>query len=161
MEDDKQVGGVQIILERMKTHPEDFAGTKYSRRWLSAYEMALSEDIAKADEILALHQGMKEARRTMFTEKVLKLLAEGDSPQEAETIPSPSTQRTGTVLGGATLGGLSGITNGGTVTLNPAQNAYQNHLAHQQAHYLAQQATATYEPNDELIQKLKNKLFGE
>ena len=152
MEDDKQVGGVQIILERMKTHPEDFAGTKYSRRWINLYEMALSEDIATADEALALHQGMKNARRTMFTERVLKTLAEGDAPLEAETIPSHSSQRTGTVLG---------VPNSGTLTINPAQNAYQSHLAHQQAHYLAQQATATYEPNDELIQKLKNKLFGE
>lgn len=152
MEDDKQVGGVQIILERMKTHPEDFAGIKYSRRWINLYETALSEDIATADEVLALHQSMKNARRTVFNERVLKILAEGDEPLEAETIPSPLTQKTGTVLG---------VPNSGTLTINPAQNAYQSHLAHQQAHYLAQQATATYEPNDELIQKLKNKLFGE
>lgn len=68
--------GINIILERMKTHPEDFVSpTIQSSRWLKLYEMALSEDIAMADEVLALHQGMKDARRALFNEKVLKQLA--------------------------------------------------------------------------------------
>lgn len=72
----EQLAGIKIILERMETHPEDFVSpTIQSRRWINLYEMALSEDIATADEVLALHQGMKGARRALFNERVLKQLA--------------------------------------------------------------------------------------
>lgn len=183
---------VEIMLKRMETHPEEFVninpytmGSGYPSKWNSVLgDMA---NWATEEEANAIKEGFLKARRLLVNERVLKILAEGDAPQEVETIPSPSTQRTGTVLGGATLGGLSGLNNSGTVTINPAQNVYQNHLAHQQAHLLAQQAQAqstqsiieqgvsnywenqSYSngfttddtPNTEFIKKLKAKLFEE
>lgn len=187
---------VEIMLKRMETHPEEFVtanpytmGSGYSSKWNSVLgDMA---GWATEEEANAIKEGFLKARRLLVNEKVLKILAEGDAPQEVETIPSPSSQRTGTVLGGVNHTGLSGlsnaISNGGTVTLGgagtSAQNAYQNHLAHQQAHYLAQQAqaqstqsvieqglsnywgdsyaTTISEPSPEFLRKLKAKLFEE
>jgi hypothetical protein len=186
---------VEIMLKRMETHPEEFVnvspytmGSGYSGKWNQVLGDMTSW--ATAEETRAIQEGFIKAKRLLVNEKVLKILADGDAPQEVETIPSPSTQRTGTVLGGVTHTGLSGlsnaISNGGTVTLGgagtSAQNAYQNHLAHQQAH-LAQQAqalstqsvieqglsnywgdsyaTTVSEPNTEFIKKLKAKLFEE
>lgn len=174
---------VEIMLKRMETHPEEFVninpytmGSGYSSRWNSVLgDMA---SWATAEETKAMQEGFIKARRLLVNEKVLKILAEGDAPQEVETIPSPSTQRTGTVFGGATHTGLSGLSNTGL------QNQLaQNHLAHQQAHLLAQQAqaqstqsvieqgvsnywgdsyaTTISEPSPEFLRKLKAKLFEE
>jgi hypothetical protein len=69
--------GVKMLLERMKTHPEEFVGKR--PRWsyiLEEYDNVLAEDEAKAikDELKAL-------RRYELTRAVMKeLLNEPASP---------------------------------------------------------------------------------
>ena len=125
--------GVDILLARIKSHPEDFTVTTRSRTWINLYDHAMSGDILKADEILALQQAMKDARREMFTQRVLKVLA-GESEQEEQSI-SIGSLKTGMSTGATTLGmaGLTGL------------SSY----------------TVTGEPSVEFVQKLKDKLFGE
>ena len=67
--------GVDILLARIKSHPEDFTDVTRDRRWINLYDHAMSGDILKADQVVALQQAMKDARREMFTQRVLKVLA--------------------------------------------------------------------------------------
>ena len=125
--------GVDILLARIKSHPEDFTGGNTKRIWTDLYDHAMSGDLLKADEILALQQAMKDARREMFTQRVLKVLA-GESEQEEQSI-SIGSPKTGIHSGGVTLGGA------GLAGLSNQNQLAQSTLAHQQAHtaYLAQQ----------------------
>ena len=125
--------GVDILLARIKSHPEDFTVVSRDRTWINLYDHAISGDLLKADEVLALQQAMKDARREMFTQRVLKVLA-GESEQEEQSI-SIGSPKTGTSFGATTLGG-AGLT---------GLNRY----------------TVTGEPSAEFVQKLKDKLFGE
>jgi hypothetical protein len=68
--------GVQILLERMKTHPEDFhyeSGSGMSR-WSRLVDDAVAGEIATKEEEDALRKSLQEIRRVKFTEKVMKEL---------------------------------------------------------------------------------------
>ena len=54
--------GVDILLARIKSNPEDFTDVTRSRTWINLYDHAMSGDLLKADEILALQQAMKIGR---------------------------------------------------------------------------------------------------
>ena len=75
--------GVDILLARIKSHPEDFTDVTRSRTWINLYDHAMSGDLLKADEILALQQAMKDARREMFTQRVLRVLS-GNSVRDLD-----------------------------------------------------------------------------
>lgn len=74
--------GVKILLERMKTHPEEFVSdlnhgnTKWSRL-VDFYENVLTHEEKKA-----IKDGIVELNRAKFTEKVLEMLM--DEPPKEE-----------------------------------------------------------------------------
>ena len=66
--------GLEILLERMKTNPEEFVEGGYSKwsRVLDAGWAVMTED-----EREALQAGMHEAKRDHFNGEVMKVLAQG------------------------------------------------------------------------------------
>ena len=80
--------GVEILLQRMKDCPEDFNyQPQYGSlsRWMRLVNHAIGDDLLTSEEKNALDAGMKEVRRTRFTELVLKELAgEGEPSDEGK-----------------------------------------------------------------------------
>ena len=66
--------GVEILLERMKTNPEEFVEGGYSK-WSRVLDMSWA--ILSEDERTALQAGMNEAKREHFNGEVMKVLAQG------------------------------------------------------------------------------------
>lgn len=69
--------GVQILLARMKTHPEEFIS---SGKWQFVHEAIKEKRLSflDAEEVAALDRGLKEAYREKFTAMVLKRLTENE-----------------------------------------------------------------------------------
>jgi hypothetical protein len=66
--------GVKILLERMKTHPEEFVPNNGSSKWgslIAAYSPHLH-----VDDHVALRKGMDSLLQQAFTEKVLQELVD-------------------------------------------------------------------------------------
>lgn len=61
--------GLKIVLERMRTNPEEFAKNSKKWGWVDHYRVVLD-----ADEITALDAGLREAWREMFTREVMSTL---------------------------------------------------------------------------------------
>ena len=68
------LAGVEILLERMKTNPEEFIEGGYSK-WSRVINN--SWDILTEQERKALEDGTKEAKRDHFNGEVMKVLAQG------------------------------------------------------------------------------------
>ena len=81
--------GTQILIERMKTHPEEFIGDGQTK-WLKAMNMA-NECLPDEDK-QAIGQAYKQARVSLFNETVLKTLA-GEAEPEGETIRYKASER--------------------------------------------------------------------
>ena len=60
--------GVEIILERLKTNPEDFS--TYLGAWGNLLSQALEGDFITKEEKELLNSTMIESKREKFTEKV-------------------------------------------------------------------------------------------
>jgi hypothetical protein len=71
---------VEILIERAKSHPEEFYHHRYDERWrdiLNYYEGCLTDD-----EKEPLRTALKEAERTMFTQAVMEKLAGKDNDDD-------------------------------------------------------------------------------
>tara|TARA_R110002126_G_scaffold266357_1_gene409561 strand:- start:231 stop:665 length:435 start_codon:yes stop_codon:yes gene_type:complete len=66
--------GVEILLERMKTNPEEFIEGGYSK-WSRVINNAW--DILTEQERKALEDGTKEAKRDHFNGEVMRVLSQG------------------------------------------------------------------------------------
>ncbi len=66
--------GVEILLERMKTNPEEFVEGGYSK-WTRVLDAGWS--VMTAEEQKALQDAMNEAKRDHFNGEVMKVLAQG------------------------------------------------------------------------------------
>ena len=66
--------GVEILLERMKTNPEEFVEGGYSK-WSRV--MSIGLDIFTEEERTALQNAHNEAKRDHFSGEVMKVLAQG------------------------------------------------------------------------------------
>ena len=105
--------GVKILLERIKTNPEEFTTQEKWGHLIQSHKMFLNEEDAKA-----LDDALNELMQQRFTEKVMKelLAPEDDSLGK----PWYTTRAKGTPLAGTTQGAYSnGI--GGNATLIEAQ----------------------------------------
>ena len=67
--------GVQILLARMQTHPEEFIG---SDKWMFLSDAIRDERLSflHPEEVAALDNGLKELYRQKFTAKILAKLTE-------------------------------------------------------------------------------------
>jgi hypothetical protein len=66
--------GVEILLERMKTNPEEFLEGGMSK-WSRVMDAGWS--VMTAEEQKALQDGMNEAKRDHFNGEVMRVLAQG------------------------------------------------------------------------------------
>jgi hypothetical protein len=66
--------GVEILLERMKTNPEEFIEGGLSK-WSRVLDTGWS--VMTAEEQKALQDGMNEAKREHFNGEVMRVLAQG------------------------------------------------------------------------------------
>ena len=66
--------GVEILLERMKTNPEEFIEGGYSK-WSRVIDGSWA--ILSEDERTALQAGMNEAKRDHFNGEVMRVLSQG------------------------------------------------------------------------------------
>lgn len=81
--------GTQILVERMKTHPEEFIEGHISK-W--GRVMALANDCLPDEDKAALKEAYTQAKIDRFNEQVLKTLA-GESEEVEETIKYKAAQR--------------------------------------------------------------------
>ena len=129
--------GVEILLRRMETHPEEFTppiqhGTSKWADLIHAYK-----DHIDAEDYEALKLGMKKVLQDKFTERVMQTLAGVDeTSDEGKSLRHPIQ---GTGLGGATQGAYTLNSDGGQVSwenrepLGHALDAqkYQNEMIRQ------------------------------
>ena len=64
--------GVQILLDRMKMFPEEFVSDSYggSHKWAKIFENPAMWNVLTKEEQDAIHKGMHEAARTVFSQRV-------------------------------------------------------------------------------------------
>ena len=102
------IDGMKIILERMKTNPEEFVNNLGRiGRWESIITM--NNDVLTDEEMKAFTDALRELRRESFTAKVLQTLME-----EPVTV-DPNTY---------TINTAGRYTGGASVSLNASQKAY-------------------------------------
>lgn len=65
--------GIEILLARMETHPEEFYDD--SGKWKFMYKEYF-RDVMTEEEKAALHTKLKQVRRTELTSKVMNTMAE-------------------------------------------------------------------------------------
>lgn len=70
--------GLKIVLERMRTNPEEFGEDSKKWRWVNGFADALD-----ADELKALAAGKREALRELFTRRVMATLVMDERESES------------------------------------------------------------------------------
>ena len=103
--------GVKILLERIKTNPEEFTTQEKWGHLIQSHKMFLNEEDAKA-----LDDALNELMQQRFTEKVMKELL---APEEDGSLGKPWYSKQGniTLSAGQTLGAYS---NTASLTLGTA-----------------------------------------
>jgi len=86
-------GGIEIILERMKTHPDEFAigsPISYDSRWGSFLREIMDSEYFDETEKDAVRMAIREANREDFTGRVMQRLAgEGEVSDEGKYLFRP------------------------------------------------------------------------
>lgn len=78
------IDGMKIILERMKTHPEEFVSDLgLSSRWENLVHM--NNDVLTNEEKKAFNDAIHELRRQRFTARVLEVLMEEPTQLDPDT----------------------------------------------------------------------------
>lgn len=133
------LAGVKILLERMKSNPEDFhySVERVTTKWMRLIDHSMGSEMLTQEERDALNEGLKNVRREIFTQRVMETLA-GEDSQEGES-SSPFVQARGTTLGGASLAQMGALSN-----LSNASNGYYG-ISSQQA--MAQNTFSPYQSN--------------
>lgn len=77
--------GVNVLLERMKTHPEEFFESGEKRgRWAFIYKDYFKDSMTESEKG-RLHEALKQVRRMEFDALVVKeLMKEEEKSEEAE-----------------------------------------------------------------------------
>lgn len=116
--------GVELLLERMKTHPEEFAfeparGSGKWARLLDSFKHCLTEE-----ERHAVEEGIRNIERTRLTELVLEGLVDPKSSNGGNDQYYQNLKNT--ALGGATQGGYTLTSNGNKPQWTAATSASIN-----------------------------------
>lgn len=82
--------GTQILIERMKTHPEEFVEGLRSK-WAQAF--ALAEDCLPDEDKLAIREAFNQAKIERFNGEVLKTLAGEQELAQVGTIKYQAKER--------------------------------------------------------------------
>lgn len=93
------IKGVEILLERMSTHPEEFFGGSLKWQWIFGETW---KEFLTAEEREALQTELDEIRKKEFTAKVMEtLLREETSPLDSYIYQGQGALAAGQVLTGA------------------------------------------------------------
>ena len=76
------LAGVEILLERMKTNPEEFVEAAISK-W--AIVLSNVSGVLNDEELKALEEALKELKRNHFNGEVMRVLAQGHDDQLVRT----------------------------------------------------------------------------
>ena len=76
--------GVQIILNRMESNPEEFFGDQQKWRWIFGENL---RDVMTEPEKAALFEGMKKVRRLEITAKAVATMLPDDKEEGEEEGP--------------------------------------------------------------------------
>ena len=124
--------GVALLLERMKTNPEEFID---GGKW--AHIMNKHEDFLDAEDRQALTNGLNKLMQQQFTEKVLEELVD---PKKSGLEELLIAKRNATPSGGTTQGLYANVIGGNATFL--AQQRLQ--AAHIKAHVKALETEKTH-----------------
>jgi len=141
----EQNAGVALLLERMKTNPEEFTEHGKWGSLIHSHKMFLSEEDCKA-----LDAGINALMQQHFTEKVLEELVDPKKLSLEDVVNQYRVKGMPSV--GTTLGLSSGVLNSGAVTGTVTLEAAE----HMKAHIEALQV----KNRDELINKKPTTVFG-
>ena len=137
--------GVELLLERMKTHPEEFSGLgKDGSKWyplITSYRQHLAEDDMKA-----LDAGVDAIMQQQFTEKVLEGLVDPKPSRYGETLSSISP---------------SSVTHLAGATHSPYTTPQMLHEQHMKEHLKALQREVISKKHETLYGRLKNYLHND
>jgi len=95
----KMNDGVALLLERMKTNPEEFAGDSPTK-WKNLIENY--RPYLEAKELQLLDDGMKELMRQRFVEKVMGEIIEPNIPAQRMPREITTTSTSNTPIAGVT-----------------------------------------------------------
>ena len=123
--------GVEIILERIKTHPEEFAnkggGRLANGKWSRVLENYAGH--LEQEDIDAINEAIDKVNQDYFTEEVMTILADGRdivSDEDGISLNSmahsiTTTQKRPRMISSATLntGAISGTWGTPTITIPP------------------------------------------
>jgi hypothetical protein len=106
--------GVKILIERLKTNPEDFhydIAMGRSSKWNNLLNEALELEIITKEEKAELRKEVTKMGRDRFTAKVMQALLVQDEPSdEGKWYERVKVQPSVTLMAGQTLVGSSGAT---------------------------------------------------
>jgi hypothetical protein len=143
--------GVKIILERLKTNPEDFVlKNPYSQttKWSNLLSEALTAEFLSEEEKKELQEEVYKSNRDSFTARVMQTLLVQDEPSDLGKLYH--MVQNATVTGGQTLVGSSGNAMWGTSSL-------EHTALHIEA--LQKLAEAKTQAEKTMLQRLKEKIF--
>lgn len=82
---DEKFCAVDVLIERMKTHPEEFFETGEKRgRWAFMYKDYFKDSLSESEKG-RLHDGLRQVRRMEFDALVVKELMKEEVEPEADT----------------------------------------------------------------------------
>ena len=101
--------GVEIILERIKTHPEEFANKGGGRLTNGKWSRVLENygGHLEQEEIDAINNAIDKVNQDYFTEEVMTILVDGRDVASDEGKFNPYLAPNVTASGGMTLGAYS------------------------------------------------------
>lgn len=107
---DEKFCAVNVLIERMKTHPEEFFEAGETRgRWTFMYKEYFKDSLTESEKGL-IHEALRTVRRLEFDAMVFKeLLRDEQEAQNRVSTSYPTTE--GTLVSGA-LGNLNVFSSG-------------------------------------------------
>ena len=84
MSDEEKFSGVDTLIERMKTHPEEFfeTGNEKRGRWAFMYKDYFRDSMTESEKG-RLHEALKQVRRMEFDALVVKELMKEEQETDA------------------------------------------------------------------------------
>lgn len=116
---EEQFCGVEVLLSRMKSHPEEFFESEGKRgRWAFMYKDYFRDAMSESEKGRIL-EALRTVRRMEFDAMIVKELMK-DEQQAAQTQPSPF---------GAVPSSLTGAVTSNTLTVGGSPVATQEDIA--------------------------------
>lgn len=144
--------GVKILLERMKTHPEEFVSSMHLGRTKWSSLVDFYDNVLTDEEKKAIKDGVIELNRAEFTKKVLEMLME-EPPKE--TLDSEWWNRPQLVANNNTLAYGSSTLSFQEMVLKEQEKAMKQAIQNEMAKIRYDQLTKQQKNQSKMEQLLK------